>query len=42
VLRLRRPLLERRTDLIWRRQNQSLPSRAFLAMVRAQDDAELN
>jgi DNA-binding transcriptional LysR family regulator len=39
VLRLRRPRLERRTDLVWRRQSQSLPARAFLAMVRARDDA---
>ena len=39
VLRLQRPRLERRTDLVWRRQSQSLPARAFLAMVRATDDA---
>jgi len=39
VLRLQRPRLERRTDLVWRRQGQSLPARAFLAMVRATDDA---
>ncbi|HEY7073225.1 MAG TPA: LysR substrate-binding domain-containing protein [Acidimicrobiales bacterium] len=39
VLRLQRPRLERRTDLVWRRQDQSLPARAFLAMVRARDDA---
>lgn len=39
VLRLRRPRLGRRTDLVWRRQSQSLPARAFLAMVRARDDA---
>jgi DNA-binding transcriptional LysR family regulator len=39
VLRLRRPRLERRTDLVWRRQSQSLPARAFLAMVSARDDA---
>lgn len=41
MLRLRRPHLQRRTDLIWRRQNPSLPAGAFLAMARAQDDAEL-
>jgi DNA-binding transcriptional LysR family regulator len=39
VLRLRRPHLERRTDLVWRRQSQSLPVRTFLALVRARDDA---
>jgi DNA-binding transcriptional LysR family regulator len=39
VLRLRRPDLERRTELVWRRQDQALPARAFLAMVRARDDA---
>src|SRR5262245_59919084 len=39
VLRLQRPRLERRTDLVWRRQGQSLPARAFLALVQAQDDA---
>jgi DNA-binding transcriptional LysR family regulator len=39
VLPLRQPRLERRTDLVWRRQNQSLPARAFLALVQAQDDA---
>jgi DNA-binding transcriptional LysR family regulator len=39
VLRLRRPRLERRTELVWRRQNQTLPARAFLAMVRTRDDA---
>jgi DNA-binding transcriptional LysR family regulator len=39
TLPLRRPRLERRTDLVWRRQGQSLPTRAFLAMVRARDDA---
>jgi DNA-binding transcriptional LysR family regulator len=39
VLRLQRPRLERRTDLVWRRQSQSLPARALLAMVRATDDA---
>src|SRR5215510_12645128 len=39
VLRLRRPRLERRTDLVWRRQAPSLPLRALLAMVGAGDDA---
>jgi DNA-binding transcriptional LysR family regulator len=39
VLRLRQPRLERRTDLVWRRQDQSLPARAFLALVQARDDA---
>jgi DNA-binding transcriptional LysR family regulator len=39
VLRLQRPRLERRTDLVWRRQNQSPPARAFLALVQARDDA---
>jgi DNA-binding transcriptional LysR family regulator len=39
VLRLRRPRLERRTDLVWRRQNPSLPARTFLALVQARDDA---
>ncbi len=39
VLRLRRPHLERRTDLVWRRQGQTLPTRAFLAVARARDDA---
>jgi DNA-binding transcriptional LysR family regulator len=39
VLRLRRPRLERRTDLVWRRPGQTLPTRAFLAMARARDDA---
>jgi DNA-binding transcriptional LysR family regulator len=39
VLRLRQPRLERRIDLVWRRQDQSLPARAFLALVQARDDA---
>jgi DNA-binding transcriptional LysR family regulator len=39
TLRLRRPRLERRMDLVWRRQSPSLPAGAFLAMVRARDDA---
>jgi DNA-binding transcriptional LysR family regulator len=39
VLRLRRPRLERRTELVWRRREQSLPTRAFLAIVQARDDA---
>lgn len=39
VLGLRRPRLERRTDLVWRRRDQSLPARALLTLVRAHDDA---
>ena len=39
VLGLRRPRLERRTDLVWRRRDESLPARAFLALVQAHDDA---
>jgi DNA-binding transcriptional LysR family regulator len=39
VLQLRRPRLARRTELVWRRRSQTLPTRALLAMVRARDHA---